>query len=248
MKKIFLLGCGFVFCAGLVQAADGSSAVFSDNTAGFPLPPGTVVSVSLDVEDGAGNDVDLRLEGTSDLIVNGVSTKGLDVKIDTNIGKIAQNETDIAAAVTAGNNLAGVGRTTETIKGNADAITAEAGTRGNEDLLIRGEFATADAVLQTQVNNNRTDINRNRASIDRNSAQISQNRRGIAMTAALTHTTVLPGMNNALDVSAAVFDGEVGIAMSYSRRLTENVQVDIAAATTSDLEESVIRAGIGVQW
>ena len=91
-------------------------------------------------------------------------------------------------------------------------------------------------------------INNNSAAIARNSSRIDKNSRGIAMTAALVQTTVLPGMDNALDVSVAVFDGETGLALTYSRRINENVQLNFGAATTTDLDESVLRAGIGVQW
>jgi len=68
------------------------------------------------------------------------------------------------------------------------------------------------------------------------------------MAAALTHTTVLPGMDNALDVSAATFAGETGLAITYSRRVNENIQLNFGAATTTDLDESIVRAGVGVQW
>ena len=94
--------------------------------------------------------------------------------------------------------------------------------------------AAADAALQTQ-------IDTNRAAIDRNA-------RGIAMVAAMTHTTVLPGMTHALDISAAHFEGETGMALSYSRRISDGVQVNFGTASTTDFEEAVVRAGIGFQW
>ena len=68
------------------------------------------------------------------------------------------------------------------------------------------------------------------------------------MVAALQHTTVLPGMTHALDLSAARFEGETGLALNYARRINENVQINFGAAATSDFDESVIKAGIGVQW
>jgi hypothetical protein len=84
--------------------------------------------------------------------------------------------------------------------------------------------------------------------INMNSKQIDRNTRGIAMVAALTHTTVLPGMTQALDMSVAHFDGETGMAISYSRRINEGMQVNFGVASTTDFEESVMRAGIGFQW
>lgn len=84
--------------------------------------------------------------------------------------------------------------------------------------------------------------------VDRNRRDIEANARGIAMTAALTHTTVLPGMTNALDVSAAHFEGETGMSINYARRINENWQINFGAASTTDFDESVIKAGVGVQW
>ena len=102
------------------------------------------------------------------------------------------------------------------------------------DAGVTAAFTAADTNLQSQIDNNREDIDRNA--------------RGIAMVAALQHTTVLPGMTQALDLSAAIFEGETGLALNYARRINENVQINFGAASTSDFDESVIKAGIGVQW
>jgi hypothetical protein len=95
-------------------------------------------------------------------------------------------------------------------------------------------YKAADAKLQSQ--------------IDSNKSAIDRNARGIAMVAALQHTTLLPGMSHALDVSAAHFEGETGLSINYSRRVNENWQINFGAASTTDFEESVIKGGIGVQW
>jgi autotransporter adhesin len=84
--------------------------------------------------------------------------------------------------------------------------------------------------------------------VDTNRDAIERNARGIAMVAAMTHSTVLPGMTHALDVSAAHFEGETGMAISYSRLIKDGVQINFGAASTTDFEESVVRAGIGYQW
>jgi len=109
------------------------------------------------------------------------------------------------------------------------------------DDVVRAEFAAADAILQNQIDTNVRDIAKNREDIETNT-------RGIAMVAALQHTTVLPGMTNALDISAAHFEGETGMALNYARRINENVQINFGAASTTDFEESVIKAGVGIQW
>jgi len=110
-----------------------------------------------------------------------------------------------------------------------------------EDTAIRGEFAAADTALGRRIDSNSSRIASNKEDIE-------QNTRGIAMVAALQHTTVLPGMTNAFDLSAAHFEGETGLALNYARRINENVQINFGAASTTDFDESVIKAGIGVQW
>jgi len=115
-------------------------------------------------------------------------------------------------------------------------------------LFVNGEMVAtenyvdaADARLQGQIDQNRSAIRKNKEDIETNT-------RGIAMVAALQHTTVLPGMTNAFDLSAAHFEGETGMALNYARRINDNVQINFGAASTTDFEESVIKAGIGVQW
>ena len=116
---------------------------------------------------------------------------------------------------------------------NGDSVATEL-YADQGDAAVTAAFTAADAGLQEQ-------ITRNRADIDRNA-------RGIAMVAALQHTTVLPGMTHALDLGAAQYEGETGLALNYSRRINENVQINFGAAATSDFDESVIKAGIGLQW
>jgi hypothetical protein len=116
---------------------------------------------------------------------------------------------------------------------DAHSVIDQAYTDARE-VAITNAYQAADANLQSQIDTNREDIDRNA--------------RGIAMVAALQHTTVLPGMTQALDLSAAHFEGETGMALNYARRINENVQINFGAASTSDFDESVIKAGIGWQW
>ena len=137
---------------------------------------------------------------------------------------------------------------------NLEAINPLTGNRQDLDILVEnglfvnGEMVAtenyvdaADARLQAQIDTNVRDIAKNREDIETNT-------RGIAMVAALQHTTVLPGMTNALDISAAHFEGETGMALNYARRINDNVQINFGAASTTDFEESVIKAGVGIQW
>jgi hypothetical protein len=123
-------------------------------------------------------------------------------------------------------------------------IDGNPGVQAQLDILNQSSSANfANAIA-----NNSTAIANNSTAIASNKRSIEQNARGIAMVAALQHTTVLPGMNQALDVSAAHFEGETGMSINYARRINENVQINFGAASTDDFDESVIKAGIGFQW
>ena len=135
-----------------------------------------------------------------------------------------------------GSNTFTFNNTTDTISTSSGDINLDADVAITGDLEVAGDvFVGGSSIgLQSQINTNRQDIDRNA--------------RGIAMVAALQHTTVLPGMTHALDLSAAHFEGETGIALNYARRINENVQINFGAASTSDGDESVIKGGIGWQW
>ena len=126
--------------------------------------------------------------------------------------------------------------TTKIQDGNILNLTLAADVAITGDLEVAGDvFVGGHSIgLQSQINTNRQDIDRNA--------------RGIAMVAALQHTTVLPGMTHALDLGAAQYEGETGMALNYARRISENVQINFGAAATSDFDESVIKAGLGIQW
>ncbi|MDQ8196036.1 YadA C-terminal domain-containing protein, partial [Coraliomargarita sp. SDUM461004] len=124
------------------------------------------------------------------------------------------------------------------------------------DLDVAGDIYTSGDVfiggstvgVQTQLNSLDSRIDAYEQQVSQNKKQIERNSRGIAMVAALQHTTVLPGMTNALDVAAAHFDGETGMSLNYARRINENWQINFGAASTTDFEESVVKAGVGYQW
>ena len=128
------------------------------------------------------------------------------------------------------------------------AIQAEEDARIIADTQIRQDFAAADVVLQNQITSNADAIASNARGIKKNKDDIETNARGIAMVAALQHTTVLPGMTNAFDFGVSHFEGESGMSLNYARRINENWQVNFGAASTTDFDESVVKAGVGVQW
>ena len=148
-----------------------------------------------------------------------------------------QTTGEFAGSIKLGGNSFFFNDTTDTIATTSGDLTLDADVNITGDLNIAG--LTGDVASR---------INSNSSRIASNKEDIEQNTRGIAMVAALQHTTVLPGMNNAFDLSAAHFEGETGLALNYARRINENVQINFGAASTTDFDESVIKAGIGVQW
>ena len=105
-----------------------------------------------------------------------------------------------------------------------------------------------DALLRTDINSNRADIDRNRVDINRNTSDIQRNREGIAMVAAMTHTTLLPGNESAFDIGVATFESETACSINFARRVKEGVQVNLSAASTSGLSDAIVRGSIGFQW
>ena len=161
----------------------------------------------------------------------GVSENGI-------VGVIEKQTTgEFAGSIKLGGNSFFFNDTTDTIATTSGDLNLDADVNITGDLNIAG--LTGDVASR---------INSNSSRIASNKEDIEQNTRGIAMVAALQHTTVLPGMNNAFDLSAAHFEGETGLALNYARRINENVQINFGAASTTDFDESVIKAGIGVQW
>ena len=173
--------------------------------------------------------VDDRIAGALD--DTGVSENGI-------VGVIEKQTTgEFAGSIKLGGNSFFFNDTTDTIATTSGDLTLDADVNITGDLNIAG--LTGDVASR---------INSNSSRIASNKEDIEQNTRGIAMVAALQHTTVLPGMNNAFDLSAAHFEGETGLALNFARRINENVQINFGAASTTDFDESVIKAGIGVQW
>jgi hypothetical protein len=84
--------------------------------------------------------------------------------------------------------------------------------------------------------------------LDRHRSDIDTNTRGIAMVAAMTDATVLPGMTNAMDFNVAYFEGETGFSVSYARRINDNLQIKSAVASSNDFDEGVYRVGVSYQW
>ena len=126
----------------------------------------------------------------------------------------------------------------------------------NDNATIFGNLRVGGiADVEQAINDNAADINtnanniaKNKRNIARNADDIETNTRGIAMVAAMTNTTVLPGNCHAIDFNLAHFEGETGFAFGYAHAVNPNLQLKISAASTTDFDESVVRAGVSYQW
>jgi hypothetical protein len=172
-------------------------------------------------------------------VANSIAVANADSGISSNgIAGVVEKQTNAAGdeIIQLGSNTFSFNNTTDTISTSSGVINLAADVAITGDLEVAGDVFVGGRSqgVQSQIDNNREDIDRNA--------------RGIAMVAALQHTTVLPGMTQALDLSAAHFEGETGLAINYSRRINDNVQINFGAASTSDFDESVVKAGIGWQW
>ena len=124
-------------------------------------------------------------------------------------------------------------------------LNNEAATRAAADTSIRNDFAAADTAIR---NDFRAADGRLQNQIDANSVQIDRNTRGIAMVAAMTNTTIQPGMKQAIDFNLAQFDDATGFGFGYGYRVNANLQINAAGASTTDFEEGVFRLGLSYQW
>jgi hypothetical protein len=109
------------------------------------------------------------------------------------------------------------------------------------DLLVDGVSVATDDDISAIRNDYQT--------ADRNlRSDIDSNTRGIAMVAAMTNTTIQPGMTQGVDFNISQFESETGFAFGYAHRINENVQVHGSAASTTDFDVSVGRLGVSFQW
>ncbi|MCX6847084.1 MAG: YadA-like family protein, partial [Verrucomicrobia bacterium] len=165
-----------------------------------------------------GGSIDINVTNGSDLRVNGVS-----VATDADVASEANARTIADTLI----------RTDF-----AAADTTERNARIAADNSIRSDFAAADSSIRNEFQ-----------TADRNlRSDIDTNTRGIAMVAAMTNTTIQPGMNHGVDFNISQFESETGFAFGYAHRVNENVQVHGSAASTTDFDESVGRLGVSFQW
>jgi hypothetical protein len=202
-------------------------------------------AIGTNATDIASNDTDIAQNTNAITTLNGdaavegsvaYSIKALGVSKTGIVDVIEKSTVEEEEIIKLGSNTFTFNNTTDTISTSSGDINLAADVAITGDLEVAGDVFVGGRTqgLQSQ--------------IDGLDKRVDENARGIAMVAALQHTTVLPDMKHALDVSAAHFEGETGMALNYARRINDNVQINFGAASTTDFEESVIKAGIGVQW
>jgi hypothetical protein len=55
-------------------------------------------------------------------------------------------------------------------------------------------------------------------------------------------------MSNAMDFNVSYYEENAGFAVSYARRINDNLQLKGSVATSHDFEEAVLRGGVSYQW
>ena len=194
-------------------------------------------------EDINGDAIDIVIAGDSNLIVNNdlevkglTSTNGISNTGNiTNTGNISTATLGVTGNASIGGSLDMTnGQIRNLANGTSASDAVNLGQMQAADNVLRNDFESADRHLQSQVDSNRY--------------QIDRNTRGIAMVAAMTNTTIQPGMKQAIDFNMAQFDDATGFGFGYGYRVNENLQINAAGASTTDFEESVVRLGLSYQW
>ncbi len=249
--------------ADIAQEIADRTALIRQEADGIHIGPNSLITnevggvQQLFAKDAGLNPIDIDVTNGSDLLVNGVSVAtdadvaaeafaraAADLALQNNINAEAATRASEDTSIRNEFRAADV-----TLQNN---INAEAFTRASEDASIRTEFRAADATLQNNINAEA--FTRAAADsalshrIDSNRTQIDKNTRGIAMVAAMTNTTIQPGMKQAIDFNLAQFDDATGFAFGYGYRVNENLQINAAGASTTDLDEAVARLGVSYQW
>ena len=118
---------------------------------------------------------------------------------------------------------------------NGDAVATESyadSADTAQSTALTTAFTDADTVLDGK--------------ISINSADIAVNRDGIAMAAAISHSTILPGKTQALDIAHASFEGSSAMSINYSRKVAEGIQINLSHASAGD--SHISKVGVGLQW
>ena len=274
---ISLISVSVLFCSSALaqQAGNFNAITDADN---FETNAGTLNLIYDTDEDANGNgqldlgeDVDgdntldtaagLRLEARNP---DGTAATSLDINAEslTHNGVAVANADDISDLQNAVTNINGNLNTEAFDRVNQDdaieagvglnadgSYTANAGMTYIDDATsVVDATEQLDQALYEESQARISADNALRASIDQNQSDIEENRKGIAMVAAMTHTTLLPGNDKALDIGVGYFRSESAYSINYAGRLNENVQLNFSAASTSAFKDSAVKCSLGFQW
>ena len=181
----------------------------------------------------AANVGQVTAETTRATTAEGVLTTNLANEVTNRIADV--NAEELRATTAEGvltTNLAS--EVTNRIAGDAAVTTAFQAA----DTSIRNDFSAADSQIRSDY----------QAADQGLRSDIDQNTRGIAMVAAMTNTTVEAGKTHGVDFNVAQFQSETGMSFGYANRINENMQIHVAAASTTDFDEAVGRIGVSYQW
>ena len=225
---------------GAVHIGDGSLIV-DDTVTNHVVTSNSGTKLVLGGDIASTNNVDesKNIEVANDLVVMGdTDLKGdLDVQGTTRTNGIINTGHIATSSLTTTNDI---------IAGRDLTVARDARINGVLSLADTGHGGVADVAYA--INDNADSIRNNRISIQDNKDNIRTNKRGIAMVAAMTNTTVLPGNTSAVDFNLSHFDGSTGFGFGYAHAVNSCLQLKIALASTTDFEESVVRAGVSYQW
>ena len=228
-------------------------------TASLTLQGQTVTQLQAEIdaiETGAGleDDGSYTADATTNYLTGATSLKDADKALDTALQAESTSRTNADTQLQNNiNTVASASDTADTAmqadidQNELDSDAADTQLQNNINAESTARI-DADALLRTDIDNSLANIDLNRADISRNTSDIQRNREGIAMVAAMTHTTLLPGNDVALDIGIANFESETAYSINFARRVKEGVQVNLSAASTSGLSDAVVRGSIGFQW
>jgi hypothetical protein len=174
-----------------------------------------------------------------EVFVDGTLITDLEITASDTVNIAAPNFTHNDVDVIDANELAAI----------TDPMIADIATNAADIAINAGniDINTADiATNAADIATNAAGIATNAAGIATNVSDIAVNRDGIAMAAAISHSTILPGMTQALDISHASFEGSSAMSINYSRKVKEGVQINLSHASAGD--SHINKVGVGFQW
>jgi hypothetical protein len=191
-------------------------------------------------------DFELSAAVPAEAFTDGTPITDLEITAGNTVNIAAPNFTHNDVDVIDANELAAI---TDPMIADIATNAADIATNAADIATNAGNIATNTADIATNaadIATNAAGIATNAADIAINVSDIAVNRDGIAMAAAISHSTILPGMTQALDISHASFEGSSAMSINYSRKVKEGVQINLSHASAGD--SHINKVGVGFQW